>query len=133
MSTSARRAALSRIMVTPPDHQDSREHQLEGLRAGGGAEWRVVENGGFLRFFEAVQAPRNFRYVASWCSSTHSRGYSQFDSLFLEKGILSGAPSKIDTHLLHVATPLHGPQNHWGSLAPTKERPLSENQMCCVL
>ena len=43
MSTSARRAALSRVMVTPPDHQDSREHQLEGLRAGGRAEWRVVE------------------------------------------------------------------------------------------
>ena len=59
MSTSARRAALSRIMVTPPDHRDSREHQLEGLRPGGGAEWRVVENGGFWRFFETVQAPRN--------------------------------------------------------------------------
>ena len=56
MSTSARRAALSRIMVTPPDHQDSREHQLEGLRPGGGAEWRVVENGGFWRVFAAVQA-----------------------------------------------------------------------------
>ena len=40
---------------------------------------------------------------------------------------------KIASHLLHIATPLHGPQNHWGSLAPTKERPLSENQMCCVL
>jgi len=65
MSTSARRAALSRVMVTPPDHQDSREHQLEGLRPGGGAEWRVVENGGFCEF------SKTYRLCQTFATSPH--------------------------------------------------------------
>ena len=60
MSTIARRAALSRITVTPPDHQDSREHQLEGLSPGGGAEWPVDENGGFCDFSKTYRLCQTF-------------------------------------------------------------------------
>ena len=60
MSTSARRAALSRVMVTPPDHQDSREHQLEGLRPGGGAEWTTAKNGGFCKFSPLCRLRQTF-------------------------------------------------------------------------
>ena len=135
LSTSARRAALSRIMVTPPDHQDSRDHQLEGLRPGGGAEWTTAKNGGFCEFSKTYRlcatlatSPRGApRLTCSGRSeSGHGKSFNPRNSLPVHR-------QKIDVHLLHIATPLHGPQNHWGSLAPTKERPLSENQMCCVL
>ena len=85
--------------------------------------------------FKNVQALPNFRYVALGCSSTHVASFRNIDPTVFALGeTVSSCTVKKSTHtLLHVATPLHGPQNHWGSLAPTKERPLSENQMCCVL
>ena len=92
-------------------------------------KWRI------LRVFKNVQALPNFRHVASGCSSTHVASFRNIDPTVFALGETVSVVhrQKIASHLLHVATPLHGLQNHWGSLAPTKERPLSENQMCCVL
>ena len=94
-----------------------------------GEKWRI------LQVFAAVQAPPNFRHVASWCSSTHVASFRNIIHTVFALGETVSVVHRQKTRrtLLNVATPLHGPQNHWGSLAPTKERPLSENQMCCVL
>ena len=133
MSTSARRAALSRVLVTPPDHQDSREHQLEGLSPGGGAEWRVVENGGILHLVKNVQAPPNFRHVALWCSSTHVASFRNINHTIFALGetVSSCTVKKIGVHCCTSPRPSTG-RRTIGDPCPPPRSDHSAKTRCAV-